>query len=29
MMDTEVKVRLKIYKKEGYEWATKSVEYYG
>ncbi|MBC5863683.1 DUF3857 domain-containing protein [Flavobacterium turcicum] len=27
-MVTEVQVRLKIYKKEGYDWATKIVEYY-
>lgn len=25
---TEVETRLKIYKKEGYDWATKAVEYY-
>jgi transglutaminase-like putative cysteine protease len=27
-MVTEVKVRIKIYKKEGYDWATKSLRYY-
>jgi hypothetical protein len=27
-MVTEVKTRLKIYKKEGYDWANKSVRYY-
>lgn len=27
-MNTEVKVRVKIYKKEGYDWATKSLTYY-
>ncbi|MBU0940660.1 MAG: DUF3857 domain-containing protein [Bacteroidetes bacterium] len=26
---TEVNVRIKIYKKQGYEWANKSVRYYG
>lgn len=25
---TEVETRVKIYKKEGYDWATKAVEYY-
>nr|WP_315233787.1 DUF3857 domain-containing protein [uncultured Flavobacterium sp.] len=28
VMITEVQVRIKIYKKEGYGWATKSVSYY-
>lgn len=27
-MVTDVKVRIKIYKKEGYEWATQKVNYY-
>lgn len=27
-MVTEVKVRIKIYKKEGYDWATRSLRYY-
>jgi hypothetical protein len=29
LMITEVKTRIKIYKKEGYEWANKEVSYYG
>jgi len=28
MMITEVKTRIKIYKKEGYEWANQQVSYY-
>ena len=28
IMVTEVKTRLKIYKKEGYDWANKSLRYY-
>ncbi len=28
VMITEVKTRIKIYKKEGYDWANKKVEYY-
>ncbi|MFT3795159.1 DUF3857 domain-containing protein [Flavobacterium sp.] len=28
IMFTEVKTRIKIYKKEGYEWATKEVRFY-
>ena len=28
VMTTEVKVRIKIYKKEGYDWANKSLRYY-
>ncbi|MDG2432859.1 DUF3857 domain-containing protein [Flavobacterium sp.] len=28
VMNTEVKVRIKIYKKEGYDWANKSLRYY-
>ena len=28
VMTTEVKVRVKIYRKEGYDWATKNVRYY-
>ncbi|TDE03732.1 DUF3857 domain-containing protein [Flavobacterium sandaracinum] len=28
VMITEIKARIKIYKKEGYEWANKSIRYY-
>jgi len=28
IMFTEVKTRIKIYKKEGYEWANKNIRYY-
>ncbi|MGZ9674923.1 DUF3857 domain-containing protein [Flavobacterium sp. GNP001] len=28
MMVTEIKTRIKIYKKEGYEWANKSIRFY-
>lgn len=28
VMNTKVKTKIKIYKKEGYEWANKSVRYY-
>jgi hypothetical protein len=28
LMVTEVKTRIKIYKKEGYEWANKQISYY-
>ncbi len=28
VMVTDVKVRLKIYKKEGYDWATQKINYY-
>ena len=28
VMITEVKTRIKIYKKEGYDWANKKVQYY-
>ena len=28
VMITEVKTRIKIYKKEGYDWANKSIAYY-
>jgi predicted acetyltransferase len=28
VMITEIKARIKIYKKEGYDWASKSVRFY-
>jgi hypothetical protein len=28
VLSTNVKTKIKIYKKEGYEWANKTVEYY-